>query len=470
MEELCWLGALELAGAVREKKVSPVEIVNAFLARIERENHKVNAIVTLAAESARKAAKRAEDQVLHGGKTGPLHGVPVLIKDNVFTKGIRTTFGSRLYEKYVPQEDAVLVERLKEAGAIVLGKTNIPEFGLVCITDNLIFGPTRNPWHTEKTCGGSSGGAAAAVAMGLSPLATGNDAGGSIRIPASLCGVFGLKPSFGRIPSYPRLPGFETLSHEGPITRSVADAAIMLEVMAGPDERDRLTLPSAGKDYLSTVDNGIKGLRIAYSADLGYASVDSEVAKITYKAAMAFRDLGCTVEEIEVEFPDMMEAMQTLVTASIVAANEHRLEEWQEKIYPAFLPLIKKAGSISGRDIVSAEFKRDLLWDRVNRIFGEYHLLLTPTSAVTAFTSGRGGPIGPAEINGKKMRGMSWMAFTYPFNFTGQPAASVPCGFSAEGLPVGLQIVGRRFAEEAVLRAAAAFEKMQPWLQRRPVP
>jgi Asp-tRNA(Asn)/Glu-tRNA(Gln) amidotransferase A subunit family amidase len=469
VEELCWLDALELAAAIREKKVSPVEVIDAHLKRIARENPKVNAIVTLTADLARAEAKKAEESVLKGEQLGPLHGVPVLVKDNVFTKGIRTTFGSRLYEDFVPEEDAVLVERLKVAGAIVMGKTNIPEFGLVCVTDNLVFGHTGNPWDIKKTPGGSSGGAAAAVALGLSPLATGNDAGGSIRIPASLCGVFGLKPSFGRIPSYPRLPGFETLSHEGPITRSVADAALMLEVMAGPYERDRLTLPAAIKDYVSTLDKGVNGLRVAYSPDLGYAEVEPEVRDITYQGALAFRELGCEVEETDVMLPDMVEAMQSLVVPAIVAANEDRLEEWKQKIYPAFRPMLTRAGSISSRDTARAEFKKDELWQKVTGIFEKYDLLLTPASAVTAFDSGKGGPIGPTEINGRRVRGMSWTAFAYPFNFTGQPAASVPCGFSKAGLPVGLQIVGRRFDENTVLRAAAAFEKIRPWRQRRPI-
>jgi aspartyl-tRNA(Asn)/glutamyl-tRNA(Gln) amidotransferase subunit A len=470
LSELFWLSAVELSDLIRGKKVSPVEVMAAHLERIEKLNSRINAVVTLAAEQALREAGKAEAEVLGGMATGPLHGVPVLVKDNVFTKGIRTTFGSRLYEDFVPAEDAVLVERLKRAGAIVLGKTNLPEFGLVCITDNLIFGHTGNPWDPERTPGGSSGGAAAAVAAGFSPLATGNDAGGSIRIPASLCGVFGLKPSFGRVPAYPRLPAMETLSHEGPITRTVADAALMLEVMAGPDERDRMSLPAAPKNYLATLDRGINGLRVAYSPDLGYALVDPEVAAVTRSAALAFRDLGCQVEETGAVLPDLVGAMQKIAVTEVVAANEDRLDEWREKIYPAFRPMLDRVNTVTNRELAGAHFKREELWDKVRRVFERCDLLLTPASSVTAFVSGSGGPLAPALIGGKKAHSMSWMAFTYPFNFTGQPAASVPCGFDSAGMPVGLQIVGRRFAEATVLQAAAAFEALRPWGRMRPLP
>ncbi|MDO9573851.1 MAG: amidase, partial [Candidatus Contubernalis sp.] len=277
MSDICWSSGLDIIQAIKKKEVSPVEVLHIYLDRIKEMKPSINAMVTLTEKLARTQAKKAEESILKGEPLGLLHGVPVTLKDNIFTQGIKTTFGSKLYENFVPDSDAVLVERLKKAGAIILGKTNTPEFGLLPITDNLIFGSTQNPWDHNKTSGGSSGGSAAAVSAGLCPISIGNDTGGSIRIPASLCGVYGLKPSFGRIPIYPRLPGWDTLIHEGPITRTVADAALTLEVLAGPDERDRLSLPAAATDYLSTLNKGVKGLTVAYSHDLGYAIVDPEI-------------------------------------------------------------------------------------------------------------------------------------------------------------------------------------------------
>ncbi|MBS4021620.1 MAG: amidase [Dethiobacter sp.] len=468
METICWSTAAELAAAIAARDVSVPEVVDAYLQRIESVNPKLNAIVTLVAERAVADAKEAQTKIQKSHRLGALHGVPVLIKDNVYTEGIRTTYGSLLYENFVPDTDAILVARLKAAGAIVLGKTNLSEFGLVAITDNVIFGPTKNPWDLAKTPGGSSGGSAAAVAAGLSPLATGNDAGGSIRLPAGFCGIYGLKPSFGRIPSYPRLPVCEAVSHEGPLTRSVADAALMLEAMAGPDDRDRLSLPSAPGDYQSCLKEGVAGLKVAYSPDLGYATVDSEVRKIINKAALVFEELGCQVDEITLELPDMVKSLQIMVLTEIMVANEDRLEEWREKIYPLYSSFFSRVDKFTNKDMARIQFQRSELWHKIRRVFEDYDLLLTPTSAVAAFDSGAGGPVGPPVINGEKVRGMTWMAFAYPFNFTGQPAASVPCGFTAAGLPVGLQIVGRRFDEKTVLMASAAFEDARPWREHHP--
>src|SRR5438445_11890859 len=269
-ERLCWQPATELAAAIRRKRVSPVEVVDAVLAPVERLNPKLNAFVTLTDEAARREAKAAERALVkRSAKLGPLHGVPFSVKDLVVTKGVRTTFGTPLYRDNVPTEDAPMVERMKRAGAIMLGKTNTPTFGWIGATHNLLFGPTRNPWDLERTPGGSSGGASAAAAAGLGPLHIGTDGGGSIRIPASCAGIFGHKPSYGRIPTHPA-SGAWSLSHIGPLTRTVADAALMMTVCAGPDERDQFSLPSAGEDYLQTLRGGVKGLRIAYTDDLGF--------------------------------------------------------------------------------------------------------------------------------------------------------------------------------------------------------
>ena len=264
-QEICWMSASELATAIRMKKLSPVEVVKHLLARIATINPEVNAYVTMTEDSALAEAKEAEDAVMKGGQLGPLHGVPVAIKDTNFTKGVRTTMGSRLMEDFIPEEDSVHVDRLKKAGAIILGKTNTPEFAAKAVTENLVFGITRNPWNLEKTTGGSSGGSASAVAAGLTPLATGSDAGGSIRSPASCCGVFGIKPQFGRVPIYPLFHLWESLLHEGPITRTVKDAALMLDVMAGPHWGDRHSLPPPGFSFAESLEGGVKGLRVACS-------------------------------------------------------------------------------------------------------------------------------------------------------------------------------------------------------------
>jgi aspartyl-tRNA(Asn)/glutamyl-tRNA(Gln) amidotransferase subunit A len=469
MPEICWMSGGELVEAYRQKNLSPVEVLDRFLDRIDTVNPKINALNTIVPEQARAAAREAERKMMAGDDLPPLHGVPLAIKDNVFTAGMKTTFGSRVYQDYIPTEDAVLVQRLKEAGAIILGKTNLPEFGLIPVTDNLLFGPTRNPWKKQKTSGGSSGGSAAGVAAGLFPMASGNDGGGSIRIPASLCGVYGLKPSFGRVPCYPRLPGWETLNHEGPITRTVSDAALMLEVMAGPDERDRISLPAAEKGYPQCLTSGVSGFRVAYTHDPGYGAVDPQVKEITRQAAFVFEELGCRVDEVRLDLPEMQEALQAIVIAEFVAAHEHRMEEIRELLYPQYLPFLYLSESITGRDLARIQFKREELWKRLQPLFERYDILLTPTSCVAAFDSGEGGPMGPDQIDGQGVGPISWLAFTYPFNFTGQPAASVPCGFTEDCLPVGLQIVGRRYDEKSVLRASAAFEQARPWRQHRPL-
>jgi aspartyl-tRNA(Asn)/glutamyl-tRNA(Gln) amidotransferase subunit A len=373
-----------------------------------------------------------------------------------------------MYENFIPDEDAVSVERLKKAGAVIIGKTNAPEFGLIPVTDNLVFGQTRNPWNATKNSGGSSGGAAAAVASGMGPLASGSDGGGSIRIPSSLCGVYGLKPSFGRVPSYhPGFHGWETVACEGPITRTVSDAALMLDVISGPDGRDRSSLPTVNVRYLETVDNGIAGSRMAYSPDLGYAVVDPEVEKLTRKAAFSFKELGCMVTEIKPDLFDMQFELTTMVVAETITANEQHLEEWKQEIYPVYAGYLELEGTISIRDVVRVQYRRDELWEKMRRIFKNYDFLLTPTTAIPAFELEEG-TIGPTEIAGQTVGPVGWIAFTYPFNYTGQPAASVPCGFTKDGLPVGFQIVGDRYDDEGVLKASRAFEKAFPWQERKP--
>jgi aspartyl-tRNA(Asn)/glutamyl-tRNA(Gln) amidotransferase subunit A len=463
--ELCYMPALELGEAIRAKQVSPVEVVDAVLARIERLNPQLNAYCTVTAAAARAAAKEAEAAAMRGDPLGMLHGIPVSIKDLVATKGIRTTHGSKLYEQFIPDEDAPVVERLKRAGAIILGKTNTPEFGHKAITDNLVFGPSRNPWSLEHTPGGSSGGAAAAVATGMGPLAVGTDAGGSVRIPSSCCAIFGLKPTLGLIAMAPTFGGLETLSHTGPMTRTVRDAALMLSSMVGADRRDLSSLPAMETDYLAGLDRGIQGLRVAWSPDWGYAAVDPEVRHIAEAAAQRFADLGCQVEEAHPGFADPAETYQILSTASRAARVADRWPAERDRVDPTLAVQIEAGMRWSAVDFVKAANVRRTLNDTFVRFFTRYDLLLTPT--LTA-PPPQVKVEAHEEIAGRKVTRLGWLAFTFPLSLIGYPAASVPCGWTGEGLPVGLQIAAPRLADALVLRAAAAFEAMAPWAHKRP--
>jgi Asp-tRNA(Asn)/Glu-tRNA(Gln) amidotransferase A subunit family amidase len=449
MSEVCWMSAIELLSAYKKGKLSPVEVVETLLARIDEINPKINAFVTRTNEMALSAAKESE-KAFQKGQPRPLEGVPVAIKDNVFTQGIRTTFGSKLYENFVPDRDAILVERLKNAGAVILGKTNLPEFGLIGITDNVVFGKTVNPWNLKRTSGGSSGGAAAAVAAGLCPVAHGNDGGGSIRIPSSFCGVFGLKPSFGRVPIYPRLPGWETLNHEGVISRTVEDNALVLDVMAGPSLYDPNSLPQYPSKFQKDMKGDIKGLRVAFSSDLGGGfPVDSQVLEISRKAAFSFKELGCTVEEIKPGWMNLEPDFLVTVLSESLTARENDMDKYKEVAFPPYLPFLEFATAYNNRDVVRVQFNRYKFYEQVSKVFEKYDLMLTPTLAVTAFGAGDMGPLGPEKIDGQEGTPSNWLSFTYPFN-------------------LGLQIVGRRFEEALVLRAAAAFEKAHQWRDKKP--
>jgi len=317
-EELCYTPAVELAALIRAKKVSPVEVTRTVLDRIARLNPKLNAICTLTADSALANARQVEAAVMRGDRLGPLAGVPVTIKDLLSVKGVRATSGSKLFENNIATVDAPVVERLRVAGAILLGQTNTPEFGWKGVTENRIFGTTRNPWNTELTPGGSSGGASAAVAAGFGPIGIGTDGGGSLRIPGSFCELVGYKPSFGRVPNFPA-SGVDSLRHTGPLTRTVADAALTLDVIAGPDERDPNSLPAAPREYLAKLDDGIRGLRIGYSADLGYAWVDPEVAALCADAATHLAESGAIVEELDLKWRDPHDTFTRFVYGGVPA-------------------------------------------------------------------------------------------------------------------------------------------------------
>jgi aspartyl-tRNA(Asn)/glutamyl-tRNA(Gln) amidotransferase subunit A len=461
--DLCYMPATDLAVAIRTKQVSPVEVINAVLSRIEQLNPRLNAFCLVTDEAARQAARGAEQAVMRGEPLGPLHGVPVSIKDLVITKGIRTMRGSKLYEHDVPTEDAPVVERLRAAGAIILGKTTSPEFGFKGVTDSPVTGITRNPWHHERTSGGSSGGAGVAVATGMGPLAVGTDGGGSIRIPSSFCGIYGLKPHVGRVPVYPAST-IGDISHVGPMTRTVRDAALMLNAIAGSDDRDRLSLPTSHPDYLQATEGDIQGLRMAWSADLGFAVVDPEVKQIAAAAAATFSELGCHVDEINPGFDNPGEFFRYFFYVNIGTMLQD-YPGYERQIDPQLLANLAEVKGVSGQDYARVMLRRGAVFDKVQRLFATYDVLLCPTVAVPPFEVGIEGP---TQIAGRAVDRRIWIAMTPLFNLTGQPAATVPCGFTDEGLPIGLQIVGRRFDEVTVLRASAAFEAIRPWAHKRP--
>ena len=464
-DELCWMPAAKMAALIRRKKVSPVEVVGAVLDRIAEVDPRLNAFVTLTADRARRDAKAAERAVMRRGATlGALHGVPFSVKDLLITKGVRTTFGTPLFRDNVPTEDAPMVERLKAAGAIMLGKTNTPAFGWIGATHNLLFGPTRNPWNLDRTPGGSSGGASAAAAAGFGPLHIGTDGGGSIRIPASFAGVYGFKASYGRIPIYP-VSGAWSLSHVGPLTRTVTDAALMLNASAGPDERDQYSLPAERVDYVRALGGGIKGLRVAYADDLGFVeALDPEVREVCAKASKAFRELGARVDTVSPKWPSPADAWAQLFCGGI-ATRMASFRDRRAEIEPGLQHIIDDFLEAPPTRYVQAWFDRLAWWQHPRALFEKYDLLVTPTVACPPF------PIGldnATEIAGRAIPPYAWTPFTWPFNVTGQPAASVPCGFTRDGLPIGLQIVGRRYADTTVLRASAAFEKARPWASKCP--
>jgi aspartyl-tRNA(Asn)/glutamyl-tRNA(Gln) amidotransferase subunit A len=459
------MSAVEIAEAVRTKRLSPVELIEAVLAQVERVNPKVNAIVTLTADQAREQARGAEAAVVRGDALGPLHGVPVTIKDLEVTRGIRTTFGSKLYENFVPDKDHAVVARLREAGAIVIGKTNTPEFGLLPITDNVLFGPSCNPWNLEHNTGGSSGGAGAAVACGMGPIATGSDGGGSIRVPSSFNGIFGIKPHQGRVGVTGTLPGWETLSCVGPMARTVRDAARMLDVIAVPAVGDRWSLPQKAESFETACTREAQGLRLAWSRDLGHVPVEPEVEGICEAAVRRFEELDCKVEEVRLDLEDLSWALQTIVVCETATAREAQYAEWEKVAFPPLLGFLALAERFTFRDLVRAHWAREELWRRLAPVFEGYDALLTPQMPVTA---PRNHTLGPDRINGQPIEPLGWLGFTFPFNLTWQPAASLPVGFASDGLPVGLQIVGRRFGEATLLRLASAFEAAFPWQDRRP--
>ena len=466
-EDICYMPAYEMAEKIKTQELTSVEITEVLIERIGKINPIINAYCTTTFDLAREMAKKADEAVKKGEKIGLLNGIPTSIKDLTMIKGIRTTFGSKIYENFIPDVDSVVVGRLKDAGCVILGKTNSPEFGFKGVTDNLVFGPTRNPWNLERTSGGSSGGAAAAESSGLCILAQGSDGGGSIRHPACLCGVYGLKPSYGRIPNYPKRVLFgEFLKHNGPITRYVKDAALMMDVMKGPHDGDLNSLPDDNENYFESIDEKPNKLNIGFSVNLGFAKViDSDVEKNVTESVKKFESFGWNVELLKLKIKKPELPFFTLWTGMVAYDFKPKLKEWRDKMDPDFVKIIEVGMGLTGLSVMKGLKGRLDLYEKMYQLFKNYDILITPTTALPAFELGI---MFPPKINGINVSPTGWQPFSYPFNLTGHPAATVPCGWSNEGLPIGMQIVGKRFDDKTVLQVSKAFEEIAPWHDKKP--
>ncbi len=468
-QELAFAPATELRQLIDARQVSSVELTELFYRRIGELNPRLNAYLTLCPEQALAAARSADAATGRGESLGLLHGIPLSVKDLEMTKDLRTTLGSDLFRDRTPELDSVVVERVRAAGAIILGKTNTPEFGLSGTTENQLGDACRNPWDTERTPGGSSGGAAAALAAGLCTLATGSDGGGSIRIPASFSGVFGIKPSQGRVPRYGGYgyPAANHFSQSGPMSRTVADTALLLQVLAGPDPRDPVSMREAPPDFAADRNGGVAGWRVAWSPDLGYAGVEPEVVRVTETAARVFEELGAVVETPPLVLEDPFAAFWDVFATAAYTSYGHLLEERRADFTDYGRRAFEHGATVTGADLSRALLRVDQLRRQMETFFDDYDLLLTPTMAVPAFPIEQRPPV----IGGKAVDPFwGYLPFTFPINMTGQTAASVPCGFAqaGSGTPIGLHLVGPRGAEAQVLRAAAAFEQARPWQDKRP--
>ena len=467
-DELAFTPTWQLRQWIGEGKLSPVELVTLYLRRIEALNPQLNAFLTVCADESLAAAKGAEEQVVRGESLGALHGIPVPIKDLNRTAGIRTTRGSLIYKDDVPDVDDPVVARIRAAGAIIIGKTNTPEFGHRGTTENLLGEPCRNPWDTARTPGGSSGGAAVAVASGLSPIAQGSDGGGSIRIPAGFCGVYGIKPTRGRIPSsYRGEGGWNVFGQTGPLSHTVKDAALLLDTMAAPYQDNPMSLLDDPPDFQAALKGGVKGLRMALAPGLGGMPVEPEVQSTVERTAQLFADMGAHVEDPGVELDGILlrESFRTIFISDMSANLGWLLDSHADKLMPSMRAFLEDAERWTVADLSRSLREMERLRGRMRDLFSTYDVLLTPTTAVPAF------PIEgwPDTINGVSVDPRwGFTPFCYLFNMTGQPAASVPAGFSSDGLPIGMQIVGRFEDESTVLRASAALEEAQPWAGQHP--
>ena len=460
-QDIAYTSAASLLDLYRNRALSPVEVTRLLLDRLDALQPKINAFCIIDHEGAFAAARGSEQRWMSSGKIGRLDGVPVTIKDLMLMRGFPTRRGSRLVDPNRDwSEDAPATARLRQAGAVILGKTTTPEFGWKALGDSPLTGITRNPWDLARTPGGSSAGAAAACAAGIGPLHLGSDGAGSIRIPCAFSGVFGLKPSFGRVPAYPLSP-MGLLAHLGPMARTVADAALMLTVLSAPDHRDPYALPPENRDYRDGLEDGVRGWRIAYSPTLGYARVDPEIAAAVVEAVRSFEALGAIVEEVDTIFPSPREAIFTLWAAGAALLLSAYPADKRALIDPGLVATAAEGERISAVDYLRADLVRTALGQQMAAFHQKYDLLVTPTMPIPAL------PVGQ-DLNdpATERHWIDWSPFSYPFNMTRQPAASIPCGLTRAGLPIGLQIVGPLYADNRVLRAARAFEMTQP--ERRP--
>ncbi|MBP2368106.1 amidase [Pseudonocardia parietis] len=468
-DEITWRSATDLARAVRAGELSPDEVATAAVDRVEQVNPGLNAIVAFDREQVLRDARELTAAVSRGDELGPLHGVPFTIKDLTAVAGLPTTFGMVPLKDNIADTDAVVVRRLREAGGLFLGKTNTPESGYYGGTDNHLFGPTHNPWKRGHTAGGSSGGAAAAVAAGLGPLAEGSDGAGSVRIPAALCGVVGLKPTTGVIPQTILAGRYYTWAYHGPITRTVADNALMLDVLAGPDTADPLTIERPERSYTEAVRGDIRGLRVAFSPDLGLGChVDPEVLAVCREVLPVLEHLGATVTEATPGWGAVSEAMWHGIWVPGFA-SEHDLLDWESlhgEVDENLIELMREGERLTGVDVGRAEVTRGAMWDTWTRFMDDYDVLVSPTLCSASFELER---FAPEWLDGTSLREqlLDWL-LTYPYNMLNNPAVTLPAGFTADGRPVGLQVAARHRQDALVLRVAGCVEQARPWADRRP--
>jgi aspartyl-tRNA(Asn)/glutamyl-tRNA(Gln) amidotransferase subunit A len=471
MTDLAFASAAELALMIRNREISPVELMGAMLARIERSQPTLNAFITIAAEPAMAAARAAEAAVMRGAPLGPLHGVPLAVKDVVPTARIRTTWGSLIFKDHIPETDAEVVARLKRAGAIVVGKTTTPEFGQQCLTEAPLFGRTRNAWRADRSSGGSSGGSAVAVAAGLVPIAVATDGGGSTRIPAACNGVVGFKQGLGMVPQEYAQDGFGNISYITPLTRTVYDTALMLDAMVGPDSRDPLTVARSKPDFVAAAaaEEPLKGVRIGWRARLGNTAVARDVLSACETALTALAGLGAQIADLVAPFENPERVWFVVNGAYRLAQFGHHLQQHRDIMCPTFVRQLDRIAGCSAAELYDAIFQRTRLYRQVQSWFDTCDIVAMPTLSRSAV------PIdqdffGPIEIDGEPVENIraAWYPYTMPFNLTGNPAVSLPAGFDGTGMPLAIQLVAPVGADAALLRVSAAFERACPWADRRP--
>ena len=466
-QEICFMTAVEMVNCLRFGDLSARQIMVAHLDQIKRINPKVNAIVTLCAEEAMKQAAVADEALVHNRKeVGPLHGLPIAHKDLTLTKGIQTTFGSPVFQDFIPDQDGLIIERLKQAGAITVGKTNTPEFGAGSQTYNEVFGETLNPYDISKTCGGSSGGAAVALACGMRPIADGSDMGGSLRNPANFCNVVGFRPSPGRVPVWPSLTGWFPISVQGPMARTVADVSLVLSAIAGPDPRSPISISESGDVFKQSLDRDFSGVHIAWSQDLGEFPVDKRITKAIEGQKSVFESIGCVIIDDQPDFTDADEIFKIWRAWHFELAYAELLETHRDQIKDTVIWNIEEGQKLSGVEIGRAEIKRTQLYQRIREFMEKSEFLVLPVSQVPPFDIRQRYV---TEINGVDMETyIDWMKSCYYISITGLPSISVPCGFTSEGLPVGIQIVGRHQDDFGVLQLAYAFEQSTGFWKQKP--